>query len=310
MAFPRIPPFLGHLLQRKSRSAHDLQVASELQITGAPKVAWPEGLELEWLGTSGFRFRYQSYQLLVDPYLTRLSLSDLLRRRVVPPSQERIHRYIDGADAVLIGHTHFDHALDAPTIASAYQCPVYGSTSTANLMGLYGQSKLMNEVEEFRIYELGPFEVTFVPSQHSKLYMGLAVPYSGDVCCEHFDQLTPSAYRCGQVYGIHIAVAGTSFYHQGSADLIEEAMRHKGVDYFLAGIAGRGFTKNYAARVLRCLEPKVVIPTHYDNFFSPLDLPMKLSTNVNLTGFVDEVAAVSREFQVSTLSLLQTIGSE
>jgi L-ascorbate metabolism protein UlaG (beta-lactamase superfamily) len=309
-SLPRIPGFLGYLLSRKAHNAHDHQVAEELAWGADRSLPWPAGLEIEWLGTSGFRLRYQGFQLLIDPYLTRLPMGALLRRRVVPPSIESIRQHIDAADAILIGHTHFDHALDAPKIAELFDCQVYGSRSTANLMALYGQSERMQEVEHYKVYELGPFEVTFVPSVHSKLYMGMSVPYSGDVCCDHFDDLTPAAYKCGQVFGIHIRVAGTTFYHQGSADLIEEAIQHKDIDYFLAGIAGRGFTRDYASRILGCLQPKVVIPNHYDNFFLPLGDPMEFSTNVNLAGFVDDVEKVSTEFRVATLSPLQSVGGE
>ena len=70
-----------------------------------------KGLELTWLGTAGFRLAYQGVVVWLDPYVTRMSLPDLLRRKVVPPSQEAISRWVDRADAVLVGHTHFDHAL-------------------------------------------------------------------------------------------------------------------------------------------------------------------------------------------------------
>jgi L-ascorbate metabolism protein UlaG (beta-lactamase superfamily) len=137
--------------------------------------------------------------------------------------------------------------------------------------------------------------------------LGLKVPYEGEFTCDRLDALNAGSYRCGQVYGIHIAVAGVSFYHQGSANLIEEAIRHHEVDYFLAGITGRSFTPAYTERILRLLSPRVVVPHHHDNFFRPLDEPMRLSFNVNFGGFVEEVAAVSRDFEVRCLDLLQTV---
>ena len=45
------------------------------------------------------------------------------------------------------------------------------------------------------------------------------------------------------------------------------------------------------------------MPTHYDNFFRPLDAPTKFSFNVNLTGFTDEVRAASRELAIHTLEV-------
>jgi hypothetical protein len=80
------------------------------------------------------------------------------------------------------------------------------------------------EVQPRQAYELGPFVVRFVPSRHSKLILGRRVPFDGELTCDHLDGLWPGAYRCGQVWGIRIAVAGTSLYHQGSADLDDHSV--------------------------------------------------------------------------------------
>jgi L-ascorbate metabolism protein UlaG (beta-lactamase superfamily) len=95
-----------------------------------------------------------------------------------------------------------------------------------------------------------------------------------------------------------------SFYHQGSANLIDDAIRDHSVDVFLAGVAGRGFTPDYWARILRRLEPHAIVPTHYDDFFRPLDAEMGLTTNVNLAHVPEEIGAVSRDFSVTALPLL------
>jgi L-ascorbate metabolism protein UlaG (beta-lactamase superfamily) len=157
------------------------------------------------------------------------------------------------------------------------------------------------EVEPHDAYALGPFTVTFVPSRHSKLLLGLAVPYSGELTCEHLDALSPSAYRCGQVWGIRIEVAGAAIYHQGSADLIDDEIRPGGVDVFLAGIAGRSFTRDYWARILGRLRPNVVVASHYDDFFRPIDSAMGFSLNVNLAAVPDELAKVSADIGLATL---------
>jgi L-ascorbate metabolism protein UlaG (beta-lactamase superfamily) len=169
------------------------------------------------------------------------------------------------------------------------------------LMRLHGLGALAVEVEPYRHYELGPFEVRFTPSAHSKLILGLAVPFDGELTCEHLDGLSPSAYRCGQVWGITIEVAGTSFYHQGSADLVDDAIREPGVDVFLAGVAGRSFTRDYWQRILPRLDPKAVVPTHYDDFFKPLGESMGFAANVQLAVLPDEVGAVSRDTRIAAL---------
>ncbi|TMQ14412.1 MAG: MBL fold metallo-hydrolase [Deltaproteobacteria bacterium] len=58
--------------------------------------------------------------------------------------------------------------------------------------------------------------------------------------------------------------------------------------------AGRRFTPRYVERIVRALAPARIVPTHYDDFFRPLDQPPRFSLNVNLTGFADEVHRAAR----------------
>jgi len=290
---------------KDSQERDDADALRELE--QRPLVLSP-GLELEWLGVSGYRLTYEGHTLFIDPYVSRVTLGDVLRRRRAMPDETLLDRYIgrpDGVVGVLVGHTHFDHAVDAPAIARRCRCPAYGSASLAQLMRLHGLSGQAVAVEPYRRYELGPFTVSFTPSLHSKLILGLAVPFAGELTCEHVDALSPSAYRCGDTYGIHVEVAGTSFYHQGSANLLDDAIRLRGVDYFLAGVAGRGFTQDYWQRILTRLEPRTVIPTHYDDFFRPLSEPPGFTTNVHLSKVPDEIGAVTRDIDVAALPLLQ-----
>ena len=92
----------------------------------------------------------------------------------------------------------------------------------------------------------------------------------GELTCDHLHGLVPTAYKCGAVWGIRIEVAGISLYHQGSADLDDDELRDEPVDVFLAGVAGRSVTPRYWERILPRLDPRLVVPTHYDDFFAPL----------------------------------------
>ena len=285
-------------------AADDLQVLAELE---SRPLALPAGLEVEWLGVSGYRLAYQGKSLYIDPYFSRVPLRSLLLRRTAIPHLPTLDRYLpatEDAVGVLVGHTHWDHAVDAPAIARRFGCPAYGSSSLAHLMGLHGLAEQAVEVEPNRPYELGPFTVTFVRSAHSKLLLGLKVPYAGELTCDHLDGLCPSAYKCGQVWGIHIAVAGITLYHQGSAELLDDELRHHGVDVFLAGIAGRNFSRDYWERILPGLDPAAVVPTHYDDFFKPLDRDMELLTGAKLTELEGEITAVSADTSLTALPRL------
>ncbi|HKT83166.1 MAG TPA: MBL fold metallo-hydrolase [Solirubrobacterales bacterium] len=300
---------LGHLgdlakarLRRAASQREDGQALGELE---ARALQLPEGLEIEWLGVSGYRLSAEGKTLFVDPYLSRVPFSELLRRRAALPDPAALDRFVQAPGevvGVLVGHTHFDHAVDAPAIARRFGCKAYGSDSLVKLMALHGLAERTVEVEPYRTYELGPFEVSFTPSVHSKLLLGLAVPYDGDLTCEHLDGLSPAAYRCGQVWGISIEVAGVRLYHQGSANLIDEAIRVNDVDVFLAGIAGRSFTDDYWRRIVPRLDPKVIVPTHYDNFFRPLGQRMEFVSDVRLAGLPEEIGAVSRDVELAALT--------
>jgi L-ascorbate metabolism protein UlaG (beta-lactamase superfamily) len=286
---------------RRSSAREGAQALSELE---ARRLELPAGLEIEWLGVSGYRLTCEGTTLFVDPYLSRVPLSSLLLRRPTLPDPAALDRFVHAPGAVagvLVGHTHFDHAVDAPAIARRFGCRAYGSDSLVTLMGLHGLAEQTVEVEPYRTYELGPFEVSFTPSVHSKLLLGLAVPYDGDLTCEHLDGLSPNAYRCGQVWGISIAVAGLRLYHQGSANLIDDAIREREVDVFLAGVAGRSFTRDYWKRILPRLNPRTIVPTHYDNFFRPLGQPLEFVSNVQLAELPDEIGAVSADIELAAL---------
>lgn len=283
------------------RATADLQTLRALE--GA-QLELPPGLRIEWLGVSGYRLSYEGVSLLIDPYLSRVALRALLLRRPARPDAAMLDRYgaVDEPVAgVLVGHTHFDHAVDAPALARRFGCNAYGSASLAHLMRLHGLGAQAVEVQPRRAYELGPFVVRFVPSRHSKLILGRRVPFDGEFTCDHLDGLWPGAYRCGQVWGIRIEVAGLSFYHQGSADLDDEALGVEPVDVFLAGVAGRSVTPRYWERVLPKLDPRVVVPTHYDNFFRPLGRELDFVRNVKLASVPNEVSAVSSSAAVRAL---------
>jgi len=264
----------------------------------------PDGLELAWLGVSGYRLTYEGISLFVDPYVSRVPLRALLLRRPAMPDEALVDRYLAAPGpvaGVLVGHTHFDHAVDAPAVARRHGAKAYGSESLGHLMRLHGLGHLAVEVVPHRPYELGPFTVRFTPSRHSKLLFGRKVPMAGELTCDHLDGLSPGAYKCGAVFGIRIDVAGLSMYHQGSADLDDAQLGDRKVDVFLAGVAGRNFTPRYWERILPKLDPRVVVPTHYDNFFSPLGRPQDFVRRVNLGEVPDEVRRVARDAEVAAL---------
>jgi hypothetical protein len=159
-------------------------------------------------------------------------------------------------------------------------------------MRLHGRPDLAVAVEPHRTYAIGPFEVSFTPSRHSRLAAGLWTPYDGELSCEHTDELIPQAYKCGQVWGIHVAVAGTTFYHHGSCNLIDGEIRHRRVDYLLARISGRHRFTSYWRLLSRLSPGGGAAPLR--RLFRPLDAPFAYSLNVASPGFPTRSAGCAR----------------
>ena len=219
------------------------------------------GLEVQWLGVSGYRITYEGVSLFVDPYVSRVPLRALLLGRARDARR--------GADRPLHlrarprrGRARRPHPLrprrsTRPRSRGASRRRPTARRRSRSSCTCTASATLAREVTPHKPYELGPFVVRFVPSRHSKLLFGRKIPMDGELTCDHLHALSPRAYRCGQVWGIRIDVAGMSLYHQGSADLDDDELRDEPVDVFLAGVAGRSFTPRYWERILPRLDPRL-----------------------------------------------------
>lgn len=117
------------------RFAADLAVLKDFQHSGHDEHFAP-GIELQWLGTAGFRLSYGGTSLLIDPYFTRPTALKVASRSALRVDAGVVAQHVAACDAVLVGHTHFDHAMDVPAVSRHTGCKVYGSTSLRTLMGL------------------------------------------------------------------------------------------------------------------------------------------------------------------------------
>ncbi len=261
----------------------------------------PGSVELRWLGTSGYELRCDGHVLLVDPYLSRPCLRTLLLEPLVPDTAV-IYREIDRADAILVSHTHFDHALDVPCIARRTGATVYGSRSAANLTAASGIPRSRIEACEGReVVEVGPFKVTVVPSAHSRIGLGKKVPYPGDIPASCEPPLRALGYRVGEVFSFAIEVGELCIYHVASAEFADAEVRHRDVDLLIFSISGRQASERYVERALKAFRPRAVMPTHYDDFMRPFNAKMRLLPFMRFGELVAEIATLDPEVEVLTL---------
>lgn len=248
-----------------------------------------------WLGTAAHVIETREATLLIDPFVSRPSLFEVAASGLT--SNERVieARIPKRVDAILCGHSHFDHLLDAPFIAKKTGAKIVGSKTTCSFA-------LASGVPRDQIIEIGPHggevqindaQIRFVPSKHGRIFP-IGVPFPGEVLSRPKLPARFFHYRMGGAFGLLIKSRGMSLYHNGSADLVDAELDGEHADVLLVGLAGRQRTPDYLARLTHALRPSLIVPTHHDAFFAPTDDGVRLLPRIDLDGFLREASAIAR----------------
>jgi len=155
----------------------------------------------------------------VDPYLTQfkpggVGPTDFNDKSdpVLEPDTGKINEHISRADYILITHSHSDHLLDAPYIATKTKAVIIGTEGTARIARARGvpedQTIVVKSGED---YQFGNFSVRVIPSLHSlllnKRYNNISL--AGEVPRELKPPLHESAYAEGGSLIYVVRIAGT-----------------------------------------------------------------------------------------------------
>ncbi len=136
------------------------------------------GVTACWLGTAGIALHDGTTGLLLDPFVSRPGVLRVGLGRPVAPDEAQVaswlrHLAMDPVAAVMVSHSHYDHALDAPVFALRTGAVVLGSESTAWLARGAGlQEARIKVVVPGRPERFGAFEVTFLESEHPAALLG------------------------------------------------------------------------------------------------------------------------------------------
>jgi L-ascorbate metabolism protein UlaG (beta-lactamase superfamily) len=251
---------------------------------GAYRALAPAGpaagaLRARFLGVSTILLGDGETTILSDGFFSRPGLLRTLFARI-EPDPTRIGRALERAGirslaAVLVVHSHYDHAMDAPEVARRTGAIVVGSPSTANIARGAGLAE-----DRIRIaipaepLELGRFRVTAVPGRHFP--HGIAM---GEIREPLVPPARATAYLEGGSTSYLVEHGGRSLLIHGSAGYREGALRGHRADVVFLGVGllatrDDAYRDAYWREVVSAVGARRVVPIHWDDFYRSLDEPL------------------------------------
>jgi L-ascorbate metabolism protein UlaG (beta-lactamase superfamily) len=262
--------FLGARL-----ASADLEKYSTLIVADSPDAKQePRTVRVTYLGVNGYQFEANGHALLVDPYFTRAGLTSIAFQQRLQPNDTRIGiglRHVRSrVDAVLVTHAHFDHLLDIPEIVERTNTRLLGGATAVNLAmscGLDRSRCLVVEPGSSRV--IGSWRIRILPSAHDRIFGWL--PFRGTTAQPGTCPAKASDWRLGEPMAFLIEANGKQIYIDsgGTLEVLPPAQVVP-VDLAILGVALRDSRKRLHPAIDR-LRPKYVLPSHQDDFFSPVE---------------------------------------
>ena len=241
-------------------------------------------MKITYFGTTTLLFDDGRDQILFDAHLTRPSLiryalgSGSTDKKLVDETLKAHH--VDRLKALFISHSHHDHVMDAPTIANQCGATIYGTESTLNVArggGVPEQRLVRFQANE--TYQVGGYRVTVIPSLHSKPNL-LNNDLGQTIDAPLSQPARLRSYKEGGSYDFYIEASGKRYMIRPSFNYIEGQMDGYKADVLFLGVGGLqkadpDMESAFFRETIDRLQPELVVPLHWDNFFSPLTKPVK-----------------------------------
>lgn len=239
-------------------------------------------LRVTFVGVATILIDDGTTSIMIDGFFSRPSFAQVAFT-LLSPDRKKIETALEklgvsSLAAVVVTHSHYDHALDSPLVAKLTGAKLVGSESTANIARGYAKlgfdMKNMISVEPAQPLSFGDFTVTLFPAAHCP---HAAAP--GVITKPVKPPAYWSEYRVGECYSVLIEHRSRSILVHSSAGFIRGALRNVHADLIYLGIASLGirgetYRREYWEQVVKQIGASRVVPIHWDHFFSPIDRPV------------------------------------
>jgi L-ascorbate metabolism protein UlaG (beta-lactamase superfamily) len=295
-----------------------------VMLTGLALNAQKHPIKLKYFGTAGWEITDGEITVLVDPYITRAKLgtgpgvsSDdnretVLRSDIFVSDTVLIDSLITKADFILVHHSHFDHLADVPYIAKKTGAKVIGTETTRNILRGYGiPEEQLYPVKGGEDYQFDNFSVQVIPSIHSALNDKHYID-SKTYTETPNTPLKVSEFIEGGSLMFLARFANHTILTMASMNFVERELVGQEPDILLAGVNRSQLgLYQYNQRLLKVTNyPKIIIPTHWDNFRLPYGFSQQSGVDQKLRPFAEDVKRLSPESKVIIPEHLGTITIE
>lgn len=228
------------------------------------------GVRVTYLGTNGYQFESSGHALLVDPYFTRINLSQIAIGTSVQPDSQRIEdamkHLVPKADAIVITHGHVDHLLDVPILMRRTRARLVASRTAVQLAQRAGTlPSLCDVVSAGSVRRIGPWKIQALAATHDRLFC--CVPFAGEPRGTEPPRRAAD-WVCGEPLAYLIETGKQRIYvDSGGTPVQLPPSEH--VDLAILGMALPDSRARLPAALER-LQPRYILPSHQDNFFRPL----------------------------------------
>ncbi len=231
----------------------------------------PDGhsASLTYLGAAGWRIEAGGFNLLIDPYFTRMSMRQMLFGHARPDAVA-IRQYIPPARVILATHPHHDHLMDIPLAAQITGAMVYASPQGCQLLDILGlPPHQVAAIDPEDRLSAGPMQVSVYATPHRRI-LGRP-PYQGVLRAHLKPPLRASDYRMDYHYSFLIEIGPVRMLVASGIER-EPAVQ---ADILLFGADA---TSDQISRVLQAVRPRIVFPNHWDDMFRSLSAPVRPMT--------------------------------
>ena len=248
----------------------------------APKAGPDTPVTVTWAGVTTLLVDDGESSLMTDGFFSRPGLAEV-GLRPLSPSAPRIdgclaRMGVDRLEAVLPVHTHFDHVMDTGLVAERTGAKVVGGASAAQVGRGHGlPEERLVVVTPGESITLGAYEVTLIEAEHCP-----PDRFPGVISEPVVPPVKAAAYKCGEAWStlVHHRPSDRRLLIIGSAGYVAGALAGRSAAVVYLGIGQLGvqpeqYLLDYWTETVRTVGARRVVLTHWDDFFRPLDKPLR-----------------------------------